>query len=131
MVCDDEEIMRKCIISILNKISKQENREIKVYEAQNGIECLHEIYREVMNGQGFDGLFIDETMPFMRGSLCINIIRKLSEEKQINNIKICSITAYTDEQMLNYIKSQGADMILKKPPSTNDIKLFIQTFVIS
>ena len=121
--------MRKCIISLLIKISLQENIEIDIKEASNGIECLYEIYKEIMDGQGFDGLFIDETMPFMRGSLCINIITKLAGEKQINKIKICSITAYNDEAMLQYIKSQGADMILKKPPSVNDIKLFIKTFI--
>ena len=121
--------MRKCVISLLNKISKQDNVEIDIKEARNGIECLYKIYREIMDGQGFDGLFIDETMPFMRGSLCINIITKLSGEKQINRIKICSITAYNDEEMLKYIKSQGADMILKKPPNINDLKLFIKTFI--
>jgi len=70
-----------------------------------------------------DILIIDENMPEMNGSEAIKTIRKLPQGQ---DVFICSLTGDTDNDILSYIQSAGADKVLSKPIKNSLLKEIIQ-----
>ncbi len=102
---------------LIKKISSKKSIILNTKTMKNGIECLYEVYKEIIEGKRIDVLLIDENMPFMLGSECIKILKKLMLEKKIHKFKIISITGYTDPDTINFIKASGSDDFYNKPIS--------------
>jgi hypothetical protein len=60
----------------------------------------------------------------MKGSLCVQTLRAMAQERLINQIKMCIVSSYDDENIFSFSKKQGPDLILKKPPTFEDINRF-------
>jgi CheY-like chemotaxis protein len=125
LLCDDEFFIKKTLSRFLNKMS-QENPEMKleVFESENGFECLHHIYTQYNNSKYFDILIIDETMPLIKGSQIINLLKSMIQENNFKNIIIISYTSYNDPEKLDFLYSQGADYVLTKPINYETFKDF-------
>jgi len=51
-----------------------------------------------MENKYVDILFIDETMPIIKGSYVINLLKKLEHEKSFYIMKIISFTSYDSSE---------------------------------
>jgi len=122
MICDDEKIISKSIENLIIKVGKASKKSISTRMAKNGIECLYKIYEDYINGIKYDILLIDENMPFLLGSDIIRIITRLITSKQLNRIKIYSITGYSDLEQIKYIKDSGALGFYSKPLNTGMVE---------
>jgi CheY-like chemotaxis protein len=125
ILCDDENLIRKTIQRFLHSISKQHPRvKFEIDQSENGFECLKKIYENHKEGKYYDILIIDETMPFMKGSQLINLLRNLISENNFKDILIVSFTSYDSPDKIDYIYEQGADHVLSKPIKYEDFKNF-------
>ncbi len=129
MICDDEVSITASMIKLSMRLSKELVLEFDTEVTHNAVDCLSKIFKDYYSGIKYDVLFIDETMPFMRGSLLIQLLKNIACNKELNHIKIISITGYEDINILNYIKSYGCDGFLKKPVRYPDFKEFIKKFI--
>ena len=115
MICDDERIIAKSIENLIHKVANKHNKKFNTVVTENGIDCLYKICNDYKKGIRYDIMMIDENMPFLLGGEVIRIITKLNSNKQLNKIKIYSITGIVDLDTINYIKSCGADGFYNKP----------------
>jgi len=129
MVCDDEKSITSSVKNLIRKICINNNLVIEIEIVMNGIECLYKIYRDYYMGIKYDILLIDESMPFIRGSMITSILKNIISSKELNKILIYSITGYDDEMALNQIKSFGCDGFLKKPIRHNTLTAIIEKFL--
>ena len=126
-ICDDDKIIANSIAKSLKKIKYQELGiiglnssyfvEVNTTVCINGIDCIYEIYKDYKVGKKYSYLFIDEQMPGIYGSTTIKILKDMIAAKNLNNIKIYSITGYDDEEFEKTLKKFGCDGILTKPVS--------------
>ena len=72
----------------------------------------------------------DENMEYMNGSDAIKIIRKLEIFNKINYTPIATITAFEDNSIKDNIIKKGSDYILSKPCNENQLKEFLEKFMI-
>ena len=129
MICEDDSGIRNIIKRQFTNVSEKKKLAIELEESINGIECLYKIYKDFVTGNNYDAVLIDETMPFMKGSICINILKNMYSDGYLNKIKIISITALDDQESIKYIKSQGCDEFLPKPHSKEVISKFLDSLV--
>jgi len=130
MICDDEYLIAESIERLLKKVGEKRKINLKTEICKNGIECLYQVYKSIIEGKKIDILLIDENMPFMIGSECIKILRNLMIDKKINKIRIFSITGYMDSEHISYIKNCGCDGFYSKPINFNMINdLFSKVIV--
>ena len=129
MICDDDHTITSSIKNLTNKISGELFITIESEITYNAVDCLYKIFKDYYNGLKYDILLIDETMPFMTGSCLTQLLKKISTSKELNNIKIYSITGYDDEIMLSNIKSHGCDGFIKKPVRYKDLKDTVESFI--
>lgn len=126
ILCDDDQQICQPTSKFIKKICKEKQIEVSVMTCNNGIECIYLIYQEFLKRNFFDILFIDETMPFIKGSLVTKVLKTMISDKQINNILIYSVTAYEDKDILKAISVNGCDGILHKPVNKSAIEKIIQ-----
>ena len=99
-------------------------------DCENGFIALNKIYKNFLENKQFDLLISDETMPYMSGSILINLINKLSNDSAyFNKIPTISYTSYTNIERKNYILAQGADAIISKPMTYDDFSLNIKKYL--
>ena len=115
LVADDNEINRKVIRVILQKLGYQ------CVEAMNGEEAL-----EQYNSGKYDYIFMDIDMPEMTGIEATQAIRRIEEassEKQTNRIaEIIAVTANISNETRLECKRAGMNGYLEKPITASDIK---------
>jgi signal transduction histidine kinase len=126
LLCDDDEQICRPTSKFIKKICKEKQIDVNVLTCNNGIECIYLIYQEFLKRNYFDILFIDETMPFIKGSLVTKVLKTMISDKQINNILIYAVTAYEDKDILKAISVNGCDGILHKPLNKSSIEKIIQ-----
>jgi len=116
MICEDESIIAQSLQNLVKKtILKKKKTIVNTIIAQNGVDCLYKLCNDYINGFKYEILLIDENMPFLFGSEVIKIIYKLISSKQLNNIKIYSITGNSNEEERNYLLKCGVRGIYNKP----------------
>jgi CheY-like chemotaxis protein len=125
LLCDDETLIRKTLQRFFKQIEKDDHKfSFEIEHADNGFECLNQIYTNHNEGKYFDLLIIDETMPFFKGSQITNLLKSMMKENHFKNITIVSFTSYDAPDKIDYIYSQGADFVISKPMKFDDFKLF-------
>jgi len=77
--------------------------------AKNGLECLN----LVQKGK-FDLILMDIEMPLMNGYEALERIRNFPDSK-INKTPVVALTAHSEEEVLEKIKTKGFNDILQKP----------------
>jgi CheY-like chemotaxis protein len=105
LIADDEGINRLFVKSILTSKGWQ------VEEAANGKEAL-----EICSRQSFDLIILDIKMPVMDGK---EASRRIREQENGNdgtkNGPILGFTAYVENELLEELKANGIDGIIRKP----------------
>jgi CheY-like chemotaxis protein len=117
-VCDDDQTIVQSTVCMLKKICHSNDNStfnIKVETANNGIECIYKIYKDYIGGLKYDILLIDETMPFMKGTKCAQILKEIIKEKYLNHIKIICVTSLESDDSSN--SSSYVDEYINKPIS--------------
>jgi CheY-like chemotaxis protein len=115
LLVDDEMLIRKCLTRYFNKYGNEKNMVIDICEAENGFECIEQLYKYSQENKNFDLIIIDETMPIVRGTIVIEMIKNIIFDDKLDNITIISYTSYDSEEKKEYILSKGADFIITKP----------------
>ena len=104
---------------------------IETVDCENGMEGLYILHKYYKNKKQFDLIITDETMPFMKGSLMINILSKLVADQSFYKITSISYTSYNDTEKMNYILSQGLDLIENKPITYTNFSKLMNNVLIS
>jgi diguanylate cyclase (GGDEF)-like protein len=107
LVVDDDEPMRKLIVSLLSPRGHQ------CVTANNGREALDKIMETK-----FDALITDIAMPEMDG---ITLTKELSKDYQ--NIPVMVMTGYTEEYSAETVIASGAREFIKKPFSISEFPI--------
>jgi two-component system cell cycle response regulator len=107
LVVDDDEPMRKLIVSLLSPRGHQ------CVTANNGREALDKIMETK-----FDALITDIAMPEMDG---ITLTKELS--KHCQNIPVMVMTGYTEEYSAETVIASGAREFIKKPFSISEFPI--------
>jgi diguanylate cyclase (GGDEF)-like protein len=107
LVVDDDEPMRKLIVSLLSPRGHQ------CVTANNGREALDKIMETK-----FDALITDIAMPEMDG---ITLTKELSKHYQ--NIPVMVMTGYTEEYSAETVIASGAREFIKKPFSISEFPI--------
>ena len=115
LIVDDERLIRNTLKKFVAKFAKEFSLNIEATDCENGFEGLDCVYRSHIDKKCIDIIFCDETMPYMKGSLMMNTICKSIKEEITSKMLMVSYTSYNDPDKVNYILSQGADMIKNKP----------------
>jgi CheY-like chemotaxis protein len=129
LLVDDEMLIRKCLIRYFNKISDMNNMVFDVCEAENGFECMEQIYKYYQENKLFDVIFIDETMPIVRGTIVIEMLKNIILDGKLDDIIIVSYTSYDSPEKKEHIFSKGADYIITKPIRYDDFVVFIENII--
>jgi len=133
IVCDDDKFNGDSIKNCLTKMKFNNLDNVKIYTkvCTNGIDCLYEIYSDYKVGKKYSFLFIDENMPGINGSEVIKILKTMIRNKFLNNIKICSITGFENEDFEQNLKNIGCDIIIKKPVGNTKLEAILKDIQIS
>ena len=131
MVCEDHTAMRETIVRLIRKVSKEKKLFVDVKESINGLECLYAIYHGFISGCKYDAVLLDETMPFMNGSKCINLLMNMYQDGYINKIKRVSISSFDNEEIVKIIRLQGCEEFLPKPICEEVMSNFIDNLIMS
>jgi excisionase family DNA binding protein len=103
MIVDDE----SDILDMLEALMKEDNGNVKVTKAQNGVESL------LMIGESKpDLLILDIMMPGMNG---YEVCQKLKSSPNTQNIRIVAISGDHNPAVRDRILNSGADLFFTKP----------------
>ena len=130
MICDDDSGIRNCIKRLILIVCNSNRITIDLTESINGIDCLHKIYKDYINGINYDALLIDENMPFMKGSSCIRILKNMYSEGHLNKFRMMSISSNDDNDTYNLLKANGCEEFLPKPHTKEIISKFLNSLII-
>lgn len=100
---EDDFLSRKLIASLVKKDGHV------IDTVDNGKQLLDRLHED----HNYDVAFVDIQMPLMNGFEAIEAIRTNGE--YIRNMKILVISAYTDDDNIQKIKTSGANDYLSKP----------------
>lgn len=129
IICDDEPCIATSVKNLAKKVSQDLLVSIETEITHSAVDCLYKIFKDYFNGRRYDILLIDETMPFMKGSALIKLLKNIISSRELNNILIYSITGYEDPNTLGNIKKEGCDGFLKKPVRFADLKNLTESFI--
>ena len=115
IICDDDTNITSACEKILKKAGNLRGLTLNIDKVHNGIECLYKIYQESIQNKYYEILFIDETMPMIKGSTVIKVLKGMIEDKQMKEILIYSVTSFGEENAIEEIKKSGCDAVLQKP----------------
>lgn len=120
LIVDDNQIIREILKKKISDIKEEYTIELNIVEGNDGMDVLNHIIAN--QNEGFlRCVFTDENMKYINGSDAIKLIRNLEDNNKINKNIIISMTAYEDENSINLITRAGADFIISKPYSKNQI----------
>lgn len=117
IVVDDEEWSRSATTRIIKNVANSKNVSVNIYEAIDGVECLYLVFLLMQKGIRIEWILSDQTMPFISGTNCANILKNYAN--LYYNIPFFIITAFEDEDTLKIMKGSSVDYIFSKPMKRN------------
>ena len=102
---------RKACVRLLKRFYSSINKEIRIFEANDGIEILSLYYSFLMNGVSLYHIISDQTMNIMNGSVCAKLLNETYSNRGLKKIPFFILTAY---QYLTF-ESKGVEKIFSKP----------------
>lgn len=93
---------------------------INIVEGNDGLDILNNVMQNQIDGK-LKCIFTDESMEYLNGTDAIRIIRNLERENKISKNIIISVTSFEDQSSKDFIMESGADCIISKPYSKNQI----------
>jgi CheY-like chemotaxis protein len=116
LIIDDEKLIRYTLKTHINNISNNLNEYLfEIQEASNCFEALSIMYGFYKDNKFFDFLYVNEFMPYMKGSIMIKLLRQLSNENNFYKMNIISHTAYDSPELKKTLIDHGSDCIINKP----------------
>ncbi len=111
LIVDDQFIIRKHVISLLYKLSKEMKIPLEILEGVDGWDIIKWFQIE---GNSIKLIITDEEMLQMNGSEAIKLVREYEKNCDLIRIPIISLTSSYDDK-ISYILNSGADEVLNKP----------------
>ena len=87
------------------------NKRITILESEDGVETLNLLYRSFLNRDKISGIITDENMKLMKGSCCVEVIRRFFDMR--HDFPVYLVTAYEDPSVVN--NSNLFNEIFSKP----------------
>jgi signal transduction histidine kinase len=125
-VVDDEVTTRKSTIRLLRQYFSKSNLDIDIIESCDGIECLYNYYTSLINGKKVSLIISDQTMTFMNGTTCAEILFKIANSNGYRQVPFVILTAY--ELSTINIKNYILDVVTK--PLTNNTIEKLMTYIL-
>ena len=129
MICEDDTGVRTSIKRLIKKYSEEKKLTVEVEESINGLECLYKIYKDFITEKNFDVILIDESMPFMKGSTCISILKSMQNDGCLNTLRAVSISSFEDLENMDIIRSHGCDEFMPKPHTKEVISTLLDSLL--
>jgi hypothetical protein len=130
IIVDDEEMARLANIRMICELNNNiQYKNLIIFEADDGIECLYFIYLSYLKGIRISFIISDETMNFLNGSYTLNIINSLVNKHVINNIPFYILTAYEDETTLKTLKESAPKDVYTKPMKKELLQSIFNNFI--
>ena len=126
IVTDDEDLARKALIRVLKEAAKKLHISINFLEANDGMELLYLVYDNCINNNNqIDGIISDQTMHFINGSVCQQILCNCTNIKKL--IPFFIVTAY--DVNATYFKDLNIEGIFSKPLRKCDAENILSHFI--
>jgi signal transduction histidine kinase len=119
LVADDEIMTRKSTIRLINNYCMSKLIDVNILEASDGVECFWKFYQCMIKGEKITLILSDETMIFMDGSYCANIIYELCSLRSFPIVPFYIVTAY---ESLHYPSSISIKGVFTKPLSNLNLE---------
>ena len=116
LVVEDIEMHRKLITKILSKI-----KNIEIITAEDAFEG----YSVLKAIDDIDLLILDHQMPFVKGSVFIQKLRKASRFKNL------LILVSTGEGKIEEFVDNGANISIQKPYSSSDLTQMVEALMVA
>jgi CheY-like chemotaxis protein len=124
LVIDDDILIRKSMVRIISHCLVKFKLNYEILEGEDGSDLINLVNDDTDNLIRL--IFTDENMKEVEGSEAITSIRGI---KDLNSIKIISITSLEDEESVARILGCGADRVLKKPATVLIIEEIFRCYV--
>jgi nitrogen-specific signal transduction histidine kinase len=126
IVTDDEEMILKSTVRILQEVCKKLNILINIIQTEDGVETIFSVYKCLSKGITIDIIISDETMNYLIGSRAAMIIHEITSKKNIKSIPFYIVSAYENvSQESIYIKQ-----FLTKPFSKEKIETILSNYIL-
>jgi response regulator RpfG family c-di-GMP phosphodiesterase len=112
LIIDDDSLIRKSMKRMVSHCLRKFNLDYEIIEGEDGSDMINLVNDDTENLIRL--IFTDENMNDVEGSEAITSIKRI---KDLNSIKIISITSLEDEESVSRILGCGADRVCKKPAS--------------
>jgi signal transduction histidine kinase len=121
ILVDDELISMRSAKRLIENYFLHKHIKVVVLEATDGVECLFMYYH--LSKQDINFFIIsDESMSYLNGSLCANIINNISKDKKIQNKNFYLLTAYESH---DFDDQQGVRRTFTKPLVNNNLNIIM------
>jgi signal transduction histidine kinase len=94
LIVDDEIFTRKSTVRLINDYINKNHLNIEIQEAADGIECLYLYYLSHKQGKDLNLIVSDQSMAFMNGTTCSEILSEISKSRGYKQIPFVILTAY-------------------------------------
>jgi len=98
-------MIRNSIKRILNQQLKNKNVDLTIIEASDGVECIIAVYLAYSQNIKIDFIISDETMPYINGSYCTNILKNMISSSNNHEIPIFICSAVSASSNKNNYSS--------------------------
>ena len=126
IITDDEDLARKALIRVLKEAAKKLRMNINFIEASDGMELLYLVYENsIKNNIQIDGIISDQTMNYVNGSVCQQILCNCTNIKKL--IPFFIVTAY--DVNATYFRNLNLEGIFSKPLRKCDAENILSHFI--
>jgi signal transduction histidine kinase len=94
LIVDDEIFTRKSTVRLIKDYINKNHLDIEIQEAADGIECLYLYYLSHKQGKDLNLIVSDQSMAFMNGTTCSEILSEISKSRGYKQIPFVILTAY-------------------------------------
>jgi signal transduction histidine kinase/CheY-like chemotaxis protein len=117
MVVDDDNFVRKSTIRVIIKYTERylPQYKIEILEASDGIECLYMIYNSTILNRLINFIIMDQTMKFINGSYCSDIIYQMFVNNCIKKIPVFIVTAFEQSTSKTKFDNKVVEKVYSKP----------------
>ena len=112
ILADDEIYIRSSAIKLIEKIAREKNWKINIFESFDGLETLYLTYKCLLKGINIDLILSDESMNYWKGSKSSEEIKRLFDELRLESPPFYLVTAYDSE---NFAFLKTVKKVLTKP----------------
>jgi signal transduction histidine kinase/CheY-like chemotaxis protein len=126
MVVDDELVMRQSTVRLITKYLKEKSYDVTIIEASDGIDCLYKYKMLVKEGKKLSFILSDETMEFMNGGTCAEILKTVCCVKNFSHVPFLILSAY--ENLRNLV---GVNEIYTKPLRKQNLEEILKNYLLN